>query len=105
MEACSCGRMCSDMVVTLSRTIRKTLLFALFLLVACSGMEQSEREKVRRLNCKGEAIYRHKADHFYAIEPPTLAPRPSYPWESETNLPRITKEFFRCKGSSLNPPL
>jgi hypothetical protein len=32
-------------------------------------------------------------------------PRDLYPWENEAHLPRITKEFFRCKGSSLNPPL
>lgn len=68
-------------------------------------MEQSEREKVRRLNCKAELIYRNHDDLSYPIAPPVPTPRASYPWESETNLPRITKEFFRCKGSPLNPPL
>ncbi|PIS02003.1 MAG: hypothetical protein COT85_07630 [Chlamydiae bacterium CG10_big_fil_rev_8_21_14_0_10_42_34] len=68
-------------------------------------MEQSEREKIRKLNCKGEPIYRSQNDHLYSIETPVLTPRTPYPWESETNLPRITKDFFRCKGSSLNPPI
>jgi hypothetical protein len=68
-------------------------------------MEQSEREKIRRLNCKKEAIYRNKADIYYTIAPPVHTPRTSYPWESETKLPRITKEFFRCKGSPLHPRL
>ncbi len=68
-------------------------------------MEQSEREKIRRLNCKGEPIYRNHDDLFYPISPPAHTPRSSYPWESETNLPRITKDFFRCKGTPLNPPL
>jgi hypothetical protein len=68
-------------------------------------MEQSEREKIRRLNCKGEPIYRNHNDILYPISPPAHTPRTSYPWESETNLPRITKDFFRCKGSPLNPPL
>jgi hypothetical protein len=67
-------------------------------------MEQSEKEKIRRLNCKGESIYRSQADQFYSIAQPVHTPRTSYPWESETNLPRITKDFFRCKGTSLNPP-
>ena len=31
-------------------------------------------------------------------------PRVAYPWETEAHLPRITKEYFRCKGSLLNPP-
>lgn len=68
-------------------------------------MEQSEREKIRRLNCKGESIYRNQSDLFYPIGAPMHTPRSPYPWESETNLPRITKDFFRCKGSPLNLPL
>ena len=67
-------------------------------------MEQSEREKLRRINCKGEPIYRSQGDLFYPIAPPVHTPRSPYPWESETRLPRITKDFFRCRGSSLNPP-
>lgn len=68
-------------------------------------MEQSEREKLRRRNCKGEYIYRSSDDFFYPIAAPAHTPRASYPWESEANLPRISKEFFRCKGSSLNQPI
>lgn len=67
-------------------------------------MEQSEREKLRRLNCKGEPIYRNHNEVFSPILPPVHTPRAPYPWESETKLPRITKDFFRCKGSPLNPP-
>lgn len=65
-------------------------------------MEQSEREKIRRLNCKGEPIYRSQDEFFYPILPPVHTPRAPYPWESDTNLPRITKEFFRCRGNPLN---
>lgn len=36
---------------------------------------------------------------------PVHTPRISYPWECDRSLPKITKEFFRCKGSPLNPPL
>lgn len=68
-------------------------------------MEQSEKEKIRRLNCKAEAIYRNRGDFFYPISPPAHITRAPYPWESESNLPRITKDFFRCKGSPLSPPI
>jgi hypothetical protein len=68
-------------------------------------MEQSEREKLRAANAKTEPIYRSHTDNSYSISPPIHTPRASYPWESETNLPRITKEFFRCKGSVSNPPI
>ncbi len=68
-------------------------------------MEQSEKERIRRLNCKGEPIYRNHNEYFYPIATPIHTPRSSYPWESEGSLPRITKEFFRCKGSSVNPSL
>jgi hypothetical protein len=44
------------------------------------------------------------SDVFSPIEVPEHTPRIAYPWENEAHLPRITKEFFRCKGSSLNPP-
>lgn len=68
-------------------------------------MEQTEKEKIRKANCKFEAIYRKSSDRFYSIQIPAQMVRTSYPWESEANLPRITKEFFRCKGSPINPPI
>ena len=43
-------------------------------LTACSGLEQSEREKARRRNCKGEYIYRNKGDFFYPIAAPASRP-------------------------------
>jgi hypothetical protein len=60
---------------------------------------------VRRQNCKGESIYRTQNEVFCPITTPERASREPYPWENEARLPRITKEFFRCKGSALNPPL
>jgi len=68
-------------------------------------MERTEREKIRKRNCKGETIYRNSNDFLYPIATPQFTPRAAYPWESETNLPRITKEFFRCKGNLLNSPI
>ncbi len=77
----------------------------MLVLFGCSGLEQSEKEKTRRRNCKGEYIYRSQGDYFYPIAAPQHTPRAPYPWESESNLPRITKEFFRCKGNPVNPPI
>ncbi|MDE3047385.1 MAG: hypothetical protein KGI83_03445 [Verrucomicrobiota bacterium] len=86
----------------LNRTIRKGAIF-LLLLFSCSRMEQSEREKTRRQNCHGEPIYRNQGEQFFVLSPLQPTPRAPYPWESETHLPKITKDFFRCKGSPLNP--
>jgi len=76
--------------------------------VGCSGLEKSESKKRRQVNLVVEPIKRKSSDHFFTI--PT--PQPSknkeiYPWEKKYigNLPRITREFFRCKGHPLNPPL
>ena len=44
-----------------------------------------------------------------SILPSTLETEaiPSYPWESNRKgkISPVTKEYFRCKGSSLNPPI
>lgn len=68
-------------------------------------MEQAEREQVRRRNCKAERIYRSQGDSFYPLAIPTHTPRSIYPWEAEAHLPRITREYFRCKGNPANGSL
>jgi len=75
------------------------------LLASCSRLEQSEKEKIKRRNCKAEWIYRAQNESFYPLVNPLHTPRSSYPWEAQGNLPKITKEFFRCRGNPLNPPL
>jgi hypothetical protein len=68
-------------------------------------MEQSEQEKLRRMNAKGEFIYRNHDEHLYPIENPKHRVRDKYPWEGAFigSLRKINKEFFRCKGNHLNP--
>lgn len=54
----------------------------------------------------GEYIYRHHADDpLIQLEPVNGVDRDPYPWQESSNLllPKITKDFFRCKGSHLNP--
>lgn len=79
------------------------ILAMALILFGCSGIERSEEDKIRRRNCKGEYIHRKQNENYYSITPPIYTPRSAYPWEGQ--LPRITKDFFCCKGSSANPPI
>ncbi len=76
------------------------------LLAGCSGLEQSEQENLRRNNAKGEFILRNREEYHYSIENPHHRLRKRYPWEHAYvgKHSKISKEFFRCKGNSLNPP-
>ncbi len=76
------------------------------LLAGCSGMEQSEQEKLKRLNAKGEFVHRNHNECHYPLTTPVHRIREKYPWEMAYigKHAKITKEHFRCKGSSLNPP-
>lgn len=81
-------------------------LSALFFLGACSGLERSEQEKLRRANAQGEFVHRTHDESHYPLETPMHQIREKYPWEMTYHgkHSKITKEYFRCKGSSLNPP-
>ncbi len=57
-------------------------ILILFSLISCSGLEQGEQEKLRRLNAQGECIYRNHDEFLYPdIENPKQKPRGEYPWE------------------------
>lgn len=84
--------------------VRKFLSCFLLFLYGCSELEHSEYKKTRLQNEKAEYIYRRHEDYFFAIEPPKKNKREPYPWEVDENLLKITKEHFRCKGTSLHPP-
>jgi hypothetical protein len=86
--------------------LTKGLCSLLLLLCGCSGLEKSEEENLRRQHAKGEFIYRHHDEMRYAIQTPPHCIRDKYPWEKThvgSHL-KITKEYFRCRGSSVNPP-
>lgn len=93
----------------MSGNIQK-IFYILFLIVAlagCSGLEDSEKEKLRKMNATGEHIYRSHEEALFAVNKPVHFVRENYPWEDSYigNQIRITKEFFRCKGSSHNTPI
>jgi len=77
----------------------------LSMLMSCSGMEQSEYKKVRRQNEKREFVYRESGSSRFELPPVTKQTREQYPWEQNFvgSHPRITREFFRCRGNPLNP--
>jgi len=74
-------------------------LLLMILLTSCSSSPTSHTP------LKGETIQRRQGEMIVQLEPMKGVKRPLYPWEEEKNTlyPKITKEFFRCKGSQLNP--
>ena len=79
----------------------------LFLVFSCSVPEKSKKSEIRKKNAKAEYILRHENCYFFPIFTPTIRERELYPWEKGVSekLQKITKDFFRCKGSSLNVPI
>ncbi len=77
------------------------LCFSAFGLVNCSSNSGSSAVSVP----KGEYLYRHHNEELFTIDPMLAVEREDYPWEEDRGSvhPKITKEFFRCKGSGLNP--
>lgn len=76
-----------------------------FLLSACSSSDNDSGTIMGQRYQHGEYIYRTHQESLLTIPAPELQIADPYPWEQGEvgNQRRITKEFFRCKGSSLNP--
>lgn len=90
------------------RALRKRAFLVCFLLLyGCSGLEESEKEKLRQRNAVGERIHRSQHEYHFLIPPPQKRIRTPYPWEASLvgKQIKITKEFFKCRGSGSNPPL
>lgn len=87
------------------------LFFFLFLFVPIlfvSGCSSSDHKSpFSKKNLKGEYIYRHHDEIRFAILEEESVSSPIYPWEEMVKSlhPRITKEYFRCKGCTLNPAI
>jgi len=88
-------------------TARGITIFCILLsLLGIGCSSQNEQEKIlRKSNQKGEYIYRTHNEFLTTIAPPEKAPPKIYPWnQPQTQLAKITKDFFRCKGNCLNHP-
>lgn len=85
----------------------RTLFLAIFLILGCTGCSNnaSQENKQRLGNLKGEFIFRRDNETLFATPPSRKITKEPYPWEEKYagNFPRITKEFFRCKGDSSHP--
>jgi hypothetical protein len=82
-------------------------LLVFFLLNACSNMDRSENEKIKKCNEKKEKIYRLSSESYFSLDELPIQEKEKYPWENfeKSELPKITKEFFSCKGSEIHPPI
>lgn len=81
------------------------LFFVLSLFFSCSQIEEIEEKQFHQLQQRGEYIYRIHHEHQFTILSPEKNIVDVYPWQKDLkgNHPIITKEYFRCNGSSLNP--
>ena len=79
-------------------------IFVFVFLASCSNEGKPETGK-QTIEAHGEYIYRLSNEHFFFIEQPEKKALEPYPWEKTLvgNLPKLTKEYFRCKGSTQNP--
>lgn len=82
-----------------------TSVILLFLCMGCSSNDDMETPSPSQINQKAEYIYREHNESLFSVPLPEKKPPNHYPWEkiNSGNHPQISKEFFRCKGSSLNP--
>ena len=80
--------------------MQRFLIALCLFLTACSEPDEpSAKDEV------GEYIYRNHNEYLFNPPKAEKIKLEPYPWEKNlvANLPKITKEFFRCKGSGLNP--
>lgn len=85
--------------------MKKFLLLLIFAaLVGCDAGDITHEARIKRKNEKAEYIVR-TSDQFTFIPPMEPAAPPEYFWDrvKKGQLAPVTKEYFRCKGSSSNP--
>lgn len=77
----------------------------IFLLCGCSSSNDQEQQQLRKDNLQGEYIYRQQGESLFSYSTLEIVNFDPYPWEQQSigKHPRLTKEFFRCKGTTLNP--
>jgi len=75
----------------------------ILLLLLCCALISCDSDSLTK-PIESEYIYRKDGERRLPTAPPQKTPKKKYPWiESQNGLPVITKDYFRCKGSSLNP--
>jgi hypothetical protein len=81
------------------------VLLLAFCCTACSQGDDASKHRLANRFQKAEYIYRMHDERLFSIPEPEIQTLDPYPWESghASSHPKISKEYFRCKGSSLNP--
>lgn len=73
--------------------------------VSCHSAK-SDNDAKRQSNQVSEYIQRHADEYLFQPDSPQIQPAPVYAWNAalgENSLPKITKEYFRCRGTEFNP--
>ena len=79
---------------------KSLFIFLLLFLVSCN-IKDSRKNKIK--NIKIEEITRGEKDIYFDFSKVESRKIKNYPFENEVeHLPKISKEYFRCKGSPLN---
>ena len=80
---------------------KSLFIFFILLLTSCN-FNENKSNKIK--NIKILEISRKKDDKYFDFEKVEMRKIRNYSFENEVdNLPKITKEYFRCKGNALNP--
>jgi hypothetical protein len=82
----------------------KRLKLFLLLLLGTGCSSEQEEDILRQRHQKGEYIYRNHNEFLTTISSPEKTSPKIYPWNQQLSnrYPKITKDYFRCKGSCLN---
>ena len=77
----------------------------IFCFTSCSQNDNTSKQRLANRYQQAEYIYRVHDERLFNIPEPEEQIPDAYPWESAhaSTHPKISKEYFRCKGSSLNP--
>ncbi len=83
--------------------MKNWILFLLLILMGCSSKSPPPNSQSKSV--KGEYISRLHNDTQFQVDPMLPVKKTAYPWDdgSRGSSSKITKDFFRCKGSILNP--
>ncbi len=71
-------------------------------LYACSGMEQSQKQSIRKQNCKAEYILRKAKDKEYVFETPKIRPKPVYAFQENSVEKKPLKKNLRKSKNEKN---
>jgi hypothetical protein len=82
--------------------MHRIFILYLLLLIGCSGLEKAQQAKIRKGNEVKDPIVRLSSELYFTNSLPRRKEKEKYPWEERYigSFTKITKESFRCRGSS-----